>query len=255
MPLRIHVGRINASGYTTEVATWLEHARRRSALIIEGINTSLFNEFGLRRIDEAATITALFRSVLQAAAIAGVMAVVALEDENYCPAMNDSLDAETDVVRLVLERVEQQFVRLDSTGLLIADRPGGGSREAGRFVARTLDQLSAGTDYVAHKRLGPVFTADSRHYRLLQVADIVAAGTTAMFAGETRIAPLVFAELLALMPEDYGRRGGYGIKVQPGYRYLNLYHWLLGDAEWVHYQQSRDLPLHNRFYALGPDAP
>ncbi len=54
----LHVGRINETGYSTDVMTWLNNARQRSELIIRGVNTSLFDEFGLGRIDEPAAVTA-----------------------------------------------------------------------------------------------------------------------------------------------------------------------------------------------------
>jgi len=45
-----------------------------------------------------------------------------------------------------------------------------------------------------------------------------------------------------LLREDYGCKGGRGLKIHPDLRYGNLYHWLLGDEAFVRYEGGIDLP-------------
>ncbi|HZK50776.1 MAG TPA: hypothetical protein VFD47_04340, partial [Actinomycetota bacterium] len=48
--------------------------------------------------------------------------------------------------------------------------------------------------------------------------------------------------ILPLLREDYGCKGGRGLKIHPDLRYGNLYHWLLGDEAFVRYEGGIDLP-------------
>ncbi len=72
-------------------------------------------------------------------------------------------------------------------------------------------------------------TADSKHIRLLQLADVITSCSIARIAGENRYSPEIFELIKPLFREGYGRMGGIGLKIHPDMRYQNLYHWLLGD--------------------------
>jgi hypothetical protein len=90
--------------------------------------------------------------------------------------------------------------------------------------------MRAGTAVVDLERLTLALASDSRLVRLLQLADVVAGWTVAHVAGEDEYSPPRFATIRPLLREDAGRIGGIGLKLHPDFRYVNLYHCLLGDA-------------------------
>ena len=65
-------------------------------------------------------------------------------------------------------------------GVMISDKPGGGAKEEKRWLAQTMELTCDSTEYVepGHVVL-PIVTADSRHVPHLQLADLIAAATTA----------------------------------------------------------------------------
>lgn len=52
----LQVGRAEGGGLENEVPSWLVRARQRSQVIIEAINSSLWSEFGLNRVDESKAV-------------------------------------------------------------------------------------------------------------------------------------------------------------------------------------------------------
>lgn len=52
----LRVGRAAGGGLDNEVPSWLIRARERSQIIIEAINSSLWSEFGLNRVDESKAV-------------------------------------------------------------------------------------------------------------------------------------------------------------------------------------------------------
>jgi hypothetical protein len=69
------------------------------------------------------------------------------------------------------------------------------------------------------------------HSRLLQVADLVVSITTTLVAGNFEHAEAVFPSVRSLLRRSHsGRICGTGVKIHPGYSYINLYHWVLDDV-------------------------
>ncbi len=196
-----------------------------------------------------------FATVIDHLHEARAFAVVVMEDNGRNPASQDATSAELDVVVLLLERVANRLKGLRETGLVIADRPGGGRREEDRFVAECLTALDKGTEYVSHDELTFVITTDSRFMRLLQAADLATSCMTACVAGESKYSPPIVEKLLPLYPVDADRRAGYSIKIHPDYNFENLHHWLFREKHFVRNMQGSPMPLPNRPYFEGPDQP
>jgi hypothetical protein len=92
----------------------------------------------------------------------------------------------------------------------------------------------------------------SRHSRLMQLADLITSCTLSYVGGQVEHHTTLFKEKVAPQLRSMGGRiWGYGLKIQPDFRYGNLYHWLLGDESLGHI----DLPTRNRAYAGSPDEP
>jgi hypothetical protein len=143
---------------------------------------------------------------------------------------------------MFLERAHAQ-VPAGRTALVVFDRQDGDHRDDFAFLSACVDKLRAGTAYTNLDKLALALSSDSKLSRLLQLADVVAACSTSFVAGESRWSPTVFREgILPLLREEYGRRGGCGLKIHPDLRYGNLYHWLLGDSHFVRYQTGSPLP-------------
>jgi hypothetical protein len=115
---------------------------------------------------------------------AGVTATVVVEDKGRRPAIPSSRTAEEDVVTLALERADNHLRNIGTTAIVVMDRPGGSRKHEDRFLANCMDKLKNGTQFVAMERLALVLTTDSKHLRLLQLADVVVASTLARVAGE-----------------------------------------------------------------------
>jgi hypothetical protein len=70
------------------------------------------------------------------------------------------------------------------------------------------------------------------------------------------MAPPVFEKgITPILRSAGGRIGGTGLKIHPDRRYVNLYHWLLGDTTFVKGGSSSPLPLSDHPYATSPDTP
>jgi hypothetical protein len=195
-----------------------------------------------------------FFGVMDLVAQHGVKAIVVLEDTSRGQADHTAPSAEDDVVRLFFERVDN-YLSPNGRGIVIADRPGGGQEDEDRFLAGCLGTLRSGTPYAQLERISLALTTSSHHARLLQVADLVVGATTACFAGECRYAPPMFERIRPLLREEGGRVGGVGLKIQPDFRYMNLYHWLLGDDYYRRGMAGVGLPRPGYSYAESPDAP
>ena len=77
-----------------------------------------------------------------------------------------------------------------------------------------------------------VVTIHFKRLRLLQVADLVVSSSTALVAGNT-VYSLVPHITPILRKNARGCVGGVGMKLHPDHCYVNLYHWLWGDAVYV----------------------
>ncbi|HLV99848.1 MAG TPA: DUF3800 domain-containing protein [Ktedonobacterales bacterium] len=196
-----------------------------------------------------------FSQVLLLATSYGAKALVVLEDTSYATATGTP-DAHIDVARLFLERVESQLNILDTRGLVIVDRPSGGRSDEDAFLADCLEVLQSGTDYVKPEHiLLNVLSTPSKLVRLLQLADLVTSCTTAFIGGENRYSPPIFDLIRPLFYQSLGRIGGVGLKLHPDYRYMNLYHWLVGDNYFRKGGAGVELPWRKAAYASNASSP
>jgi hypothetical protein len=161
----------------------------------------------------------------------GVTATIVIEDTDFNPARSSSASHEQDATSLFLERTDWSLAKARRDGVVVVASPSGGSKEEDKFLADCLDLLESGTEYMNLCRIAlSVFTARSRHIRLLQLADIVASCTVARVSGETNYSPHTFDHIRRLFRSDGNRIGGVGLKIHPDVKYANLYHWLVGDS-------------------------
>jgi len=196
-----------------------------------------------------------FRDVLGAAREHEVQAIVVLVDVEAASAIRAG-DPALDATLLLLERANNLLRRKDREALVVADEPSG-DRESGRaFVAECIQVLRRGTKYVPMDRLPLLVAADSKHTRLIQLSDLVTSCTVAYVGGEAKYSPRTF-ELIEpmLVRSSYGQVGGTGLKIHPDLRYVNLYHWLVGDEYHVRGGVGFPLPMPKFAYATGPTAP
>ena len=196
-----------------------------------------------------------FIRMLNLARDSEVKAIVVVEDTDYGTATGAPC-AEEDVARLFLERVHKLLDKVGAEGLVIVDRPSGGRADEDRFLANCLETLQSGTDYVKPDRIAlNVLSTPSKLVRLLQVADVVSSCTLAAVGGEDCHSPPVFDVVRPLLHSDMGRIGGVGLKIHPDLRYVNLYHWLLGDSHFLKRGVGHPLPLGDFLYSSDPDNP
>src|SRR5206468_10725622 len=94
-----------------------------------------------------------------------------------------------------------------------------------------------------------LLTTHSKLVRLVQLADLITSCTTALVAGENRFAPTTFQHIRPLLRSEGGRIGGVGLKIHPAHRCPNLYHWLVGDRDYMHDNRCYPLPLPGYPYA------
>ena len=180
-----------------------------------------------------------------------VSACIILEDTNYRPATDWRIDAETDVVRLLLERIDSELVRIKEDGIVVGDRPTGGRTSEDKFLTDCLKTLRVGTEYVKPKRIVfNVLSCPSKFIRLLQAADLVTSCSLARVSGEQKFSLSIFNKIKKLFMKDGDRIGGYGLKMHPDYRYANLYHWLAGDNYFYKMMTGVPMPMETRPYHL-----
>jgi hypothetical protein len=185
---------------------------------------------------------AFFLEALGLAQNAGAKAIVVLEDTSKRKASRDSPSHEDDVTMLFFERA-QSSLGPDDDALVVFDRPGGDRRTEFDFLERCIDRIRTGTAYTKLDRLALALATDSKLSRTVQLADVVTACSTSFVAGNTKWSSNIFNEgILPLLREDYECKGGRGLKIHPDLRYGNLYHWLLGDRDFVRYQGGEGLP-------------
>lgn len=193
-----------------------------------------------------------FEAVINILSKKEVIAVVIIEDSNSRPATGP-YSTELDVTKMFLERVDRLCGRCGCQGLVVVDRLGGNREKEDAFLFECLETLQSGTTYVKPKHIAHnVLCTSSKLSRLLQVADIVTSCTLALASGEKRYAPPIFETIKPLFDKAMGRIGGYGLKIHPDYKYVNLYHWLLGDTVFWKLSSGWPLPLPGRPY--GSDA-
>jgi hypothetical protein len=175
---------------------------------------------------------------------------VVIEDKDHSRASSTATSHEADASLMLIERVHNTFARHGSEGLLVIDRPAGDRRDEERFLAECLEVLESGTQFVLPNKIAiSVLSAPSKLVRVLQLADVVTSCTTAMVSGEDRHAPAVFEEIKPLFESHESRVAGVGLKLHPDFRYVNLYHWLLGESYYRRGNVGHPLPMATRPYA------
>ncbi len=196
-----------------------------------------------------------FLWVVRTCADHNVKATVIISDEtSNTPS---SCASHTDfVTKMLIERVNWLAKSERTTAIIVVDRPGGGARQERVFLSQCLQIIQSGTGYVLPERIAiNTLSTDSHFVRLLQAADLVASCVTAHVAGENTYSPPLFAAIHPLLTSDMGRIGGVGLKIHPDFRYVNLYHWLLGDSVFVRSMAGVPLPLKSRPYSQNRDTP
>jgi hypothetical protein len=121
-----------------------------------------------------------------------------------------------EILKYLYERISMYLSDHDDVGIVIADKPGGGSVQETQWLAETLALTSDGTEYVTPDRVVlPIVTAPSHHLPHLQLADLVTAATTAAVAG--RQSGLRLRGLLLAVAHKHARgyAGGAGIVLWP----------------------------------------
>ncbi len=194
-----------------------------------------------------------FSSIVQICADHQAKALVIISDcDSRTP--SDCTTHEIFVTKMLLERVNNLAVSAASTAIIVVDRPGGGILQERKFLSDCLYTLRNGTRYVVPEQIAinPIST-DSHLIRSLQAADLIVSCTTALVAGQTTLAPDIFEIIKPILARELDRVGGVGVKIHPDFKYLNLYHWLLGDEMWIRNMGGRPLPHSARPYFKGPN--
>lgn len=184
-----------------------------------------------------------------------VKAIVVIEDSG-CARATAASNAELDVTKMFLERVDQLCGRSRCQGLVVVDRPSGNRKDEDAFLFECLETLQSGTNYLKPKRIvHNVLSTPSKLSRLLQAADIIVGSTLAFVSGENHYAPPIFELIKGMLDCSYNRIGGYGVKIHPDYKYCNLYHWLLGDESFWRGNSGSKMPLARSPYSRDPFTP
>lgn len=175
---------------------------------------------------------AFFREVLFTAKIFHTSSLVVVVSLNpgYHPAIPGNTP-EQDALAMLLERANSAALRASTTCQIIIDNPGGNHKNLASMKGQCAHVLSTGTAFSKFLNLSSdVQFAASHSARLLQLADVVVSCTTARVSGEAMYSPPVFQAIRPLFRKGFGgQTGGVGIKIHPC-KYVNLYHWLLGDS-------------------------
>lgn len=166
------------------------------------------------------------------------------------------MDLEQDVTAMFLERVNHQCDQNISCGMVVVDRPSGSRANEDKFLGYCLETVQVGTKYADMENIvHNVVSTPSKLSRLLQAADLVTGASVAHIAGENLYSPPIFQAIIPLFYNDGKRIGGYGLKLHPDFRYLNLYHWLVEDSHFWRMNVGIPLPKQGHLYFAGPNDP
>jgi hypothetical protein len=166
----------------------------------------------------------LRQRMLEAALDCQVRTVTVIIDHGAAYKSFSKAEVGKTILKWLYERVSMHLADHGDVGIMIADKPGGGSREEKRWLADTLNLTDDGTEYIEPGRIVlPVVTADSRHVPHLQLADLIAAATTGAIAGNP--AALELGSTLAKLMHRHRLRdvNGAGLVLFPE-NYNLLYH-------------------------------
>ena len=199
--------------------------------------------------------TEFFLDVLELIEAAEGVVTVVIEDTNFARA-TDAETPEMDVTRMYLERASSQCRANPAEGLVITDRAGSRHAEEDKFLRGCLEILQSTIGYVRPDSIAlNVVSTPSKFIRLIQAADLVTGCTVAAVGGEDIYSPPIMSKLKILFHRELGRIGGVGVKIHPDYKYANLYHWVLGDSDFVRFNTGRQLPMADYPYFLSSNEP
>ncbi|MGH3881060.1 MAG: DUF3800 domain-containing protein [Actinophytocola sp.] len=181
-----------------------------------------------------AAISRLRTGMLEAAQRRGVKSVVVIVDHDRAYRQKSQAEIGVIMLKWLYERISMHLRdrEVDDIGMIIADKPGGGSAQESKWLAASLELTDYGTEYVSPERIVlPIVTAHSHHVPHLQLADLVVAATTAAYAG--RRSGLDLVPLLRPMMHRHrlGHVNGAGIVQFP--ELVNLYYWAFGETAWA----------------------
>lgn len=178
--------------------------------------------------------------------------IVVVLDHSAAYTSSTKAEAGREILKWLFERTTMLLNDYGDIGMMIADKPGGGSAEEGRWLSDTLALTDFGTEYVQAGPVAmPVLTAPSHHVPHLQLADLVVAATTAAVAGVP--AGLRHKDALRQLAHRHSLGGvnGAGLVLFPEQR--NLYYWVLGETEWSRPSQQAGVGLPTPFGPFATD--
>ena len=189
-----------------------------------------------------------FLAVVRVLAENNAQVTVVLTDTKCSPATR-AATPESDVTTMFIERAHIQLTEAAKDGIVIVERPGGGRTDEDHFLSSCMDVIQAGTDYVRPERFAlNVISTSAKFCRCLQAADVVTSAVTANVSGEMTYSRPIFDEIKPLFRSNCGSIGGTGLKLHPDARYMNLYHWILGDTYYVWGNSGKPLPIVGQRY-------
>lgn len=176
--------------------------------------------------DVAGTLRA---RMLEAAIDHKVKSIVVVIDHSASYTQRNQAEVGREILKWLFERVSMLLDDYDDIGIMIADKPGGGSAEEGRWLADTLCITGDGTEYVEPGKIVlPIVTAPSHHVPHLQLADLVVASTTAAIAGRKSGLDLAPKLVKLMHRHSLGDVNGAGLVIFPP-KY-NLYYQAFGET-------------------------
>ncbi|MFC3894461.1 DUF3800 domain-containing protein [Lentzea rhizosphaerae] len=175
-------------------------------------------------------ITNLRTRMLQTAIDHDIRSIVVIIDHGAAYKNRTTVEVGKELLKWLFERVTILLSKAADIGLIIADKPGGGPADEGRWLADTLNLTNDGTEYVEPGKIVlPILTAPSHHVPHLQLADLVTAASTAAVAG--RLAGLELKDLLRQLAHRNAHNDawGAGIVLFPQ-EMINLCYWAFGET-------------------------
>jgi hypothetical protein len=197
-------------------------------------------------------LTNVRQRCLQAAVDCEANAVVVIFDLGRTSVQGQR--AESMILEWLYERVSMMLSRPDpERALMVCDKPGGDHRAEDKWIASTLDLTNFGTDYVKPESIVlPMLTAPSHHHPHLQLADLVTGAVTAAVAGVQHGLDLMPCVQPLLHRNFFGGIGGTGVKLWPD-QLVNVYHWALGEGDYMRVAMSGGFVLPRSGYPYSED--
>ncbi|HVV09301.1 hypothetical protein [Amycolatopsis sp.] len=115
------------------------------------------------------TLRDLRTEMLHAAARRDVKTMVVILDRSARYADRTQAGAGAEILKWLYERVSMHLGDLGQLGIVIADKPGGGTSEENKWLSASLDLTDYGTEYVKPDR---IVTAHRHHVRHLQLTSL-----------------------------------------------------------------------------------